>query len=48
MDISSIKQSDSATPGAGNETNPVYNLTLTNPKLGYALGVKLATPTIKG
>jgi len=48
MDISSIKQSDSPTPGAGNETVPKHNMTLTNPKLGWALGVELATPTVKG
>jgi leukotriene-A4 hydrolase len=48
MDISSVKQSDSPTPGAGNETTPTMNLTTPNTKLGQALGVQLASPTVKG
>lgn len=48
MNITSIKQSDSPTPGAGNESTPAYNMTLVNPKLGYALGVTFAEKTVKG
>jgi hypothetical protein len=48
MDISSVVQEYKSGTSYGTKFPVKFNTTLTNPKLGYALGVQLHEPASRG